>query len=61
MTILFHVYFMYFRCQCNGHWDTCDKDSGLSCQCKNNTVTPTCPSNSDTGKYSEPCWRHQVG
>ncbi|XP_072048547.1 multiple epidermal growth factor-like domains protein 8 [Amphiura filiformis] len=49
------------RCQCNGHWDTCDKETGLKCQCQNNTATPTCPSTgtSDTNKYTEPCWEHQ--
>ncbi|XP_022097491.1 multiple epidermal growth factor-like domains protein 8 [Acanthaster planci] len=42
-------------CQCNGHWDRCDKTSGEDCQCKNNTDTPSCP----TERYPAPCWAHQ--
>ncbi|XP_033641193.1 multiple epidermal growth factor-like domains protein 8 [Asterias rubens] len=42
-------------CQCNGHWDRCDKVTGEDCQCKNNTDTPSCP----TEQYPKPCWQHQ--
>nr|XP_006816134.1 PREDICTED: multiple epidermal growth factor-like domains protein 8-like [Saccoglossus kowalevskii] len=40
-------------CECNGHWDWCDKETGLECQCDNHTET-VC-----TGDNNEPCWKRQ--
>lgn len=42
-------------CQCNGHSDYCDKESGEGCLCQNHTRSPNCPSD----KYTKPCYMHQ--
>lgn len=46
-------------CQCHGHGDQCDPDTGEKCNCANNTESdPTC-----TGKATKnsafPCWNVQ--
>ncbi|KAK3088685.1 hypothetical protein FSP39_022382 [Pinctada imbricata] len=45
------------KCQCNGHSDMCDPNTGENCQCKNNTDTP-CHLGTDKDSSSE-CWRRQ--
>ncbi|XP_070550058.1 multiple epidermal growth factor-like domains protein 8 [Ptychodera flava] len=41
------------RCQCNGHWDRCDKETGVGCQCQNNTKND-CKTTDD-----DECWKEQ--
>ncbi|XP_071957536.1 multiple epidermal growth factor-like domains protein 8 [Antedon mediterranea] len=43
------------QCECNGHWSTCNKETGLDCNCANNTRTPQCPDS----LLQEPCYEHQ--
>ncbi|GLH01298.1 Laminin subunit alpha [Gryllus bimaculatus] len=45
-------------CECHGHGDTCDPDTGEGCDCKNNTESdPSC--NSHNNKGLSQCWMHQ--
>lgn len=42
-------------CDCNGHGEKCNKESGECTVCLNNTMSPQCPSE----EYQAPCWEHQ--
>ena len=33
---------LYCSCQCQGHSNFCHKESGESCDCRNNTKSPRC-------------------
>ena len=48
------------RCKCNGHSDMCDRDSGVNCDCKNNTKSPRCDASQQTGSSSKQCYEMQV-
>ncbi|XP_061416595.1 multiple epidermal growth factor-like domains protein 8 [Lethenteron reissneri] len=43
------------KCQCNGHWDSCNTADGTECVCNNNTETK-CPS---TQADRKDCWKFQ--
>ncbi|KAL5012356.1 hypothetical protein ScPMuIL_010907 [Solemya velum] len=44
------------KCQCNGHSDFCNKDTGEGCECMNNTRTQC---GRKDGDHDMPCWMTQ--
>lgn len=47
-----------FRCECNGHGNTCDPITGEKCNCGNNTENEaSCQTLSKNS--AQPCWRFQ--
>ena len=52
------IFFPLFRCQCNGHADTCNEQDGTGCPCQNNTETGTCQGSSPSDRRD--CYKYQV-
>jgi len=44
-------------CECNGHSAVCDSDTGIHCDCMNNTRSPSCDSSNQDSKM--PCYQRQ--
>ena len=49
------------QCDCNGHGDTCDPDTGRDCACRNNTATEAGSSSSTRAGECATCEQYFIG